>query len=98
MANLRDKGLISTSDEHGPRFELHRAGNPLIPIAAVAPAGHLQGHAQVYIHITAEEGTFKLSKLNPCKNSVRSQWYYGAEHSETGKLVGLPLLSYAFLS
>lgn len=91
LAHLKEKGLISSSVEHEPRFELHRAGSPLIPVGVVAPAGQLQGHALVYIHITAQEGTFKLSKLSPCKNSVRANWYFDTEKSDEGKEPATPL-------
>lgn len=84
LAHLKSAGVISFEEEYAPRFELSRAANPLIPIAVVVPIGTLQGHARVHLHMTVPEETFKLSKLSPSKNSVRSEWFFSEEKDDEG--------------
>ena len=38
-------------------------------------------NVNVFIHISAQEGSFKLSRLLPEKNNVRSEWFFNEEKS-----------------
>ena len=86
LSHLKSSGIISCEEEFTPHFELPRAGNPLIPAAVIVPIGPLKGHAKVYLHVTVSEETFKLSKLGPSKNSVRSEWFL-SEKKDEGNLI-----------
>lgn len=82
VSHLKKSGIISLVDEFSPRFEIPRAANPLVPVAVIVPAGALQGHAHVCLHVTVPEETFKFSKFGPSKNSVRAKWYFNEEDAE----------------
>ena len=52
----------------------------------------VEGHKSVKInlHVTPEEGYFKLNRFNPSKNNVRSQWFLG-KTEETKESAGMLL-------
>lgn len=82
VAHLKTAGLISTEEDLGPHFELPRAFNPLLPVAVVVPVGSLKKHTQVFLHVTASEEAFKMTKFGPSKNSIRSNWYFNEEKTD----------------
>ncbi|XP_034245395.1 nucleolar protein 6 isoform X2 [Thrips palmi] len=98
IAHLKASGIISSKEDFVPRFELPRASNPLIPVVVVVPTGALQGRAQVHLHITVPEETFKLSKLNPSKNSVRSKWLFNEKTVSEGKDYATPIHNASILA
>ena len=52
-----------------------------MPSALFAVEGHKS--VKVNLHVVPEEGYFKLNRLNPNKNNVRSRWFHGsAEEKE----------------
>ena len=53
----------------------------LRPFLKIIPNGKLGTKMNVFIHISAQEGSFKLSRLLPEKNNVRSEWFFNEEKS-----------------
>lgn len=51
----------------------------LRPFLKIIPNGKLGTKMNVFIHISAQEGSFKLSRLLPEKNNVRSEWFFNEE-------------------
>lgn len=65
-------------------------GNNLRPILKIVPSGKLGNKINVLIHISAEEGSFKLSRFLPEKNNVRPGWFFTEKNN--GMLLILFLL------
>ncbi|XP_061927318.1 nucleolar protein 6 isoform X2 [Apis cerana] len=49
------------------------------PFLKIVPNGKLGTKMNVFIHISVQEGSFKLSRLLPEKNNVRSEWFFNEE-------------------
>lgn len=53
----------------------------LRPFLKIVPSGKLGTKMNVFIYISAQEGSFKLSRFLPEKNNVRSEWFFNEEKS-----------------
>lgn len=60
-------------------------GDPYKPILKIVPFGRLNKHVTVHLHVAAQEGSFKLNRFLPAKNSIRSGWFFGENRSDDGK-------------
>lgn len=66
-------------------------GDAWIPILQLTPTGKMGKRVKVHVHLAAEEGSFKLNRFLPEKNSVRPQWYFDDENiAEDQSLVPTP--------
>ncbi|XP_034171311.2 nucleolar protein 6 Mat89Ba [Osmia lignaria lignaria] len=51
-------------------------GDNLRPILKLVPTGKLGTKITVLVHISAQEGSFKLNRFLPEKNSIRPGWFF----------------------
>ena len=70
-------------------------GNNEKVILKLVPTGKLGRKCIVYIHIAAQENSFKLNRFSPEKNSVRPGWFFGKEFSADGNFI-LNILKFSY--
>ncbi|XP_076760517.1 nucleolar protein 6 Mat89Ba [Xylocopa sonorina] len=51
-------------------------GDNLRPILKIVPNGKLGNKVNVLVHVSAQEGSFKLSRFLPEKNNIRPRWFF----------------------
>lgn len=54
-------------------------GNISMPNLMIIPSGKLGKRVTVHVHLAAQEGSLKLNRFLPSKNSVRPEWYFGED-------------------
>lgn len=64
-------------------------GDNYKPVLKIIPSGKLGKHVTVHLHIAAQQGSFKLDRFLPSKNSVRTSWYFGEDQPEDGKILSM---------
>ncbi|XP_033188012.1 nucleolar protein 6 Mat89Ba [Bombus vancouverensis nearcticus] len=62
----------------------------LKPVLKIVPSGKLGTKINVLIHISAQEGSFRLSRFLPEKNNVRPQWFFGETKNIAENFVPTP--------
>lgn len=60
-------------------------GNNEIVNLKIVPKGKLGKKCTIFIHIAAQENSFKFSRFLPDRNNVRPGWYFETESSEEGE-------------
>ncbi|XP_046624374.1 nucleolar protein 6 isoform X1 [Neodiprion virginianus] len=65
-------------------------GDTYKPILKIVPTGKLSKRVTVHLHVVAQEGSFKLNRFLPEKNSVRTGWYFGEDHPEDDSAIPTP--------
>lgn len=64
-------------------------GDNWSPKLKLIPAGSLAKRVTIHLHLGAENGSFKLNRFSPGKNSIRPDWLFSTE-SSTADAVNLP--------
>ena len=77
--------LASNIDEDVAEQKSFIGNNEKI-ILKLVPTGKLGKRCIVYIHVAAQDSSFKFNRFLPEKNSVRPRWFFETESSEEGKL------------
>ncbi|XP_012256852.2 nucleolar protein 6 isoform X2 [Athalia rosae] len=55
-------------------------GDNYKPILKILPFGKLGKHVTIHLYLATQEGSFKLNRFLPGKNSVRTGWYFKESH------------------
>lgn len=70
-AKLKESDLVEDL-----QFKLLR-GSSLRPVLSFKPSGRVGKHIHILLHVVAEEGYFKLFRMNPSRNNIREDWRFG---------------------
>ncbi|CAL7937003.1 unnamed protein product [Xylocopa violacea] len=65
-------------------------GDNLRPILKIVPSGKLGNKINVLVHVSAQEGSFRLSRFLPEKNNVRPRWFFRDNKNVTDDLPPTP--------
>ena len=70
------------------------AGDNFAPKLKIIPSGKLGKRVTIYVHLAAQEGSFKLTRFLPSKNSVKPEWYFDSENTSDDVESSIPTPHY----